>query len=128
MQKSTFEAKDKQFIENYLKTYSLNRKLWGIEKYMEEYCRRPDSYLDSLDRDMLNEAPIARAKMFSVRHFILELPNCDEKLFLYYHYIKGESTERCAELLGISRRSAFRMRNRALELAYNKYTQREESP
>ena len=67
---------------------------------------------------MFNEAALARAKMFDVRHFILGLGNCDEKLFLYYHYVKGESTERCSELLGLSRRSAFRLKRKALGLAY----------
>ncbi len=112
---------ERNYVENYLKTYAINKKLLGMEKYRAEYLSRGASFLDSADEPILNEAPLARAKMFGVRHFILDLPNSDEKLFLYYHYIKGESTERCAELLGISRRSAFRMRNRALELAYKKY-------
>ena len=112
---------EKNEIESYLNTYSLNKKLLGIEKYHKEYFSHDNSFLDNTDEKMLNEAPLARAKMFSIRHFILDLPNSDEKLFLYYHYVKGEPTERCAELLGISRRSAFRLKNRALELAYKKY-------
>ena len=73
---------------------------------------------DSTDREILDEAPLARAKMFGVRHFILGLDNSDEKLFLYYHYIKNESVERCGELLGISRRTAYRLKEKALSLAY----------
>jgi hypothetical protein len=78
----------------------------------------PDA-LESVDKEILNEAPLARARMFDVRHFILSLDNSDEKLFLYYHYVKGESVERCSELLGLSRRSGFRMKNRALAMAYS---------
>ncbi len=111
---------EKKYIENYLKTYALNKKLLGVEKYHREYFSGDAPFLDTTDQQMLNEAPLARAKMYGVRHFILELPNSDEKLFLYYHYIKGESTERCAELLGVSRRSAFRIRKRALKMAYEK--------
>ena len=44
------------------------------------------------------------------------LPNSDEKLLLYYHYVKGENVERCAELLGISRSSGFRLKKRAHEM------------
>ena len=111
---------EKKWIESYLKTYILNKKLLGIEKYHKEFFSTDMPFYNEIDEKMLNEAPLARSRMFSVRHFILDLPNSDEKLFLYYHYIKGESTEKCAELLGISRRSAFRMRNRALEIAYEK--------
>jgi hypothetical protein len=111
---------EKQMIESFLRTYTFNKKLLGIEKYQKEYELRTPSFLDSTDAEMLKEAPLARSRMYYVRHFILDMPNSDEKLLLYYHYIKGESTERCAELLGISRRSAFRLKNRALVLAYER--------
>ncbi len=119
MPRTPLGKQEKEFIEGYLKTYALNKKLLGIEKYHKEYFHDSSRFLGSIDAQMLDEAPLARARMFSVRHFILALPNSDEKLFLYYHYIKGESAERCAELLGISRRSAFRLKNRALIIAYN---------
>ena len=111
---------EKQMIESYLRGYSTNRKMLGAEKYIEIYGEK-DGFLSLIDEEMLHEAPLAKAKMFGVRHFILDLPNGDHKLFLYYHYVKCESVERCAELLGISRRSAFRLKNRALSLAYTKY-------
>ena len=111
---------EKRYVESFLRTYSFNRKLMGIEKYQKEFMYRTPSFLDRVDADMLNEAPLARSKMFYVRHFILDLPNSDEKLFLYYHYVKGETTEKCGELLGISRRSAFRLKNRALSVAYER--------
>lgn len=105
-------------IEDFLKGYKLNRRLLGIEKYYDEYFKDENNFLFSVDSDMLKEAPLARAKMFEVRHFILGLPNSDEKLFLYYHYIKGDSVERCGELLGISRRNCFRLKQKALAMAY----------
>lgn len=103
-------------VDNYLKSYRLNRKLLRLERYEKEYF-----HPDEADFESLGEVPLARARMFDVRHFIMELENCDEKLLLYYHYIKGESVERCAELLGISRSSGFRMKKRALELASSRY-------
>lgn len=113
-------AQQKTTIVNYLETYSHNRKLLRMDRYEQEFF---SDYICN-DTEMPSEAPLARALMFEVRHFILSLPNCDEKLFLYYHYVKGNTVPRCAELLGISDRSAFRMKNRALELAYeNKYGQ-----
>ena len=96
-------------IENYLKSYLLNKKLLRLERYEKEYY-----HPDTEDFESLGEVPLARARMFEVRHFIMGLKNCDEKLLLYYHYVKGESVERCSELLGISRSSAFRLRRKAL--------------
>ena len=120
MPKAALGKQEQTIIENYLKTYMLNKKLLGIEKYHKEYFSHSGEFLQSTDEPILNESPLARSRMFKVRHFILNLPNSDEKLFLYYHYIKGEPTEKCADLLGVSRRSAFRIRIRALKLAYDK--------
>ena len=118
MQKMLLDGMQRKRIEDFLKGYKLNRRLLGIEKYYDEYFKDENNFLYSVDSDMLKEAPLARAKMFEVRHFILGLPNSDEKLFLYYHYIKGDSVERCGELLGISRRNCFRLKQKALAMAY----------
>ncbi len=108
---TTEQRKD---IQGYLRGYTTGRKLLRLERYEQEYFGDGNK-----DDNMPCETPLARAKMFDVRHFVLSLPNGDEKLFLYFHYIKGESVVRCAELLGISERAAFRMKNRALALAYS---------
>ena len=100
--------------ENYLRGYGLDRKLLKMDRYEREYYGNSNS----LDLESPGEGPLARARMYEVRHFIMSVRNCDEKLFLYYRYVKGETVERCAELLGISRASGFRMRKRALLLAY----------
>ena len=97
--------------ENYLKGYTLNKKLIYAERYEAEFGGAGE------DLELLGDIPLARAKMFEIRHFIMELENSDEKLMLYYHYVKGEPVERCSELLGISRSSAFRLKSRALSLA-----------
>lgn len=118
MQNAQMTTEQKKALENFLKGYALNRKLLRLERYEKEYFGFDAAEIP--DGDILNEAPLARARMFEVRHFILGLANSDEKLLLYYHYVKCESIEKCAELLGISRRSGFRMKNRALDMAYKK--------
>ena len=99
--------------EDYLKSYRINGKLLRLERYEREYFGESDT----VDFESLGEVPLARARMYAVRHLINSLANCDEKLFLYYHYIKGEGVERCGELLGVSRSSAFRMKKRAHVMA-----------
>ena len=98
--------------ENYLKGYTLNKKLIRAERYEEEFGGG-----ERYDLELLGDIPLARAKMFEIRHFIMDMENSDEKLLLYYHYVKGEPVERCGELLGISRSSAFRLKSKALALA-----------
>ena len=107
------EELDSKLIDNYLKGYGLNSKLLKLERYEKTYfgkCKIEDV-------EAFGEAPLARARMFDVRHFIMGLENSDEKLLLYFHYIKGEPVEKCAELLGIARSSAFRLKKRALAIA-----------
>lgn len=112
MEKDSVTEEDIREIDNYLKGYCLNQKLLRLEKYERAYF----GYRDSSE-EQLAEAPLARARMFEVRHFIMSMKNSDEKLLLYYHYVRGESVERCAELLGISRSSGFRLKKRALASA-----------
>ena len=101
--------------ENFLKGYALNMKLLRLDRYERTYF----GYRDG-DDGAFNDAPLARARMFEIRHFIMEMKNSDEKLLLYYHYVRCEPVERCAELLGISRSSGFRLKKKALALAAQK--------
>ena len=102
--------------ENYLKGYILNKKIVLAERYERDFF---DKKCDD-ELEILGDIPLARAKMFEIRHFIMDMENSDEKLLLYYHYVKGEPVERCGELLGISRSSAFRLKSKALILAQSK--------
>ena len=115
MQHLSITAEQKNMIRAFLEGYSMNKKLMRLDRYKKEFFGDDDK-----DDLLISETPLARASMFEVRHFILSLPNSDEKLFLYYHYVKGNSVPQCAELLGISERGAFRMKNRALAVAYYK--------
>lgn len=103
---------DVSFAENYLRSYGINKKLLRLDRYEKEYYGADDS-----DYESIGEGPLARARMYEVRHFITEMKNCDEKLLLYYHYIKGNNVDKCAQLLGISRSTAFRLKRRALNMA-----------
>ena len=109
---NTEERERMKRVEDYLKGYQLNRRLLRLDRYEREFF-----HTDEGDVEAFGEAPLARARMYEIRHFVMGLENCDEKLMLYYHYIKGEPVERCGELLGVSRSTAFRMKARALRKA-----------
>lgn len=109
MEKGSVSEQDIRETDEYLRGYALNRKMLRMDRYERTYLGwRPT------EEDLPGEPPLARARMYEVRQFIMALPNSDEKLLLYYHYVRGESVEKCAELLGISRSSGFRMKKRAL--------------
>lgn len=99
-------------VENYLKSYKFCRRLIMLNNYEKKY-------FDTLEweGEIPAEFSLAHAKMFEVRHFIVGMENSNEKLLLYYHYIHGDTVDQCAELMGISRSSAFRLKKKALEKA-----------
>lgn len=108
--------------EDYLKEYAVLRKLTEMRKYETDYFGKTKNTLD-IEGDAMrlpgSDAQI-RMKMFEIRRFVLSLGGCNEKLFLFYHYIHGESVSRCAELMQMSRRSGFRLKKRALCFAGRK--------
>ena len=61
------------------------------------------------DEDKIDEAAM-RAQMYSIRSAILDVEDSRERLFLYHYYIKGHTLETCAKILGISRRSIYRLK------------------
>lgn len=99
-------------MKNYLSGYKLSRDLLTLESYEREFlCEHGWS------TERPGELSLARARMFEIRNFILSLPNSTEKILLYLHYINCEPIERCASIMNLSRSSAFRLKNRAIELA-----------
>ncbi|MBR0449951.1 MAG: hypothetical protein IIX30_03950 [Clostridia bacterium] len=102
-------------MKNYLSGYKLSRDLLTLESYEREFlCEHGWS------SERPGELSLARARMFEIRNFILSLPNSTEKILLYLHYINCEPIERCASIMNLSRSSAFRLKNRAIELACSK--------
>lgn len=80
---------------------------------LRETCRLDATYYGEVGGD---EA-YWLSRMREVREFIDALPHRDCKLFLYFHYIRNLTVERVAEELDIARRSAFRLKKRALGYA-----------
>ncbi len=96
--------------ERYLRAY---RRLNGILRSSRAYSRL------SMDNDCADEAAI-HAEMYAIRAVILSVEDARERMLLYYYYIKGCTVEKCAEILGISLRTAYRLKNSALDSAAKK--------
>ena len=116
------ENMTREQMAEYLSNYRYGARLLGMNKYEKEFF--DSNYSKALNAE---DEALVKAKMFEIKMFVTSLPPDDRKLFLYYYYIKGETVERCGELLGVSRRTAYRMKNRALDYAaakYKNYTRR----
>jgi DNA-directed RNA polymerase specialized sigma24 family protein len=104
-----------QKAKDFLSSYTLHKKWLNASRYEREYFGAPSS----------GDEVFLQAKLFRVREFIATLPNCPEKLFLTCHYVRGHSVERCAELMDISPRTAYRLKKRALALAAGRLSEKE---
>lgn len=124
--KEIIKAENKSDVVSYLESYRSNKKLIQMMRYEKEYFK--DDFEESVkDGDYLSlpvgDEVLLRSAMFKVRKFIMSIGENNCRLILYYHYIKGQPIAKCAELLGVSRTSAFRLRKKALSVAGRKYSE-----
>lgn len=106
----TDRADINRYLRDYRRTYSMLRSSSLTKRFSDE---------DTLSADA--DEAIFRSKMFEIRSLILSVEQTPEKMLLYYYYVKGYTLDRCARVLGISRRSVYRLKLRALDLALEKY-------
>ena len=99
-----------RYLRDYRRTYAMMKSSALTRKYSGE---------GALDAEA--DEAVFRAKMFEIRAFVLSIDQTPEKMLLYYYYIKGFTLDKCARILGISRRSVYRLKLKALDLALEKY-------
>lgn len=91
--------------DRHLRAY---RRMDSVLRSSRAYGR----HFDCLDH---NDETAIQAQMYFLRSCILSLSDAQERLLLYHYYVKGQTIEVCAKLLGVSMRTAFRLKGRALE-------------
>jgi len=104
------DAENLQKAKDFLASYAFHQKCLKASRYESEFFGAESS----------GDEVFISARLFEVREFVASLPNCPEKLFLSCHYLRGHSVEKCAELMDMSLRSAYRLKKRALALAAEK--------
>ncbi len=119
-------AEELRAAEEYLSSYRHGARMLDCMRYGKEFMGSevlPEDPLLSMAQsfeigDEDADETMIRSRMFGVRQFISSL-KCDgnARLLLYWHYIRGVSVTRCAEMMNVSRAGAFRVRKRALEAA-----------
>ncbi len=103
-------------VKKFLESYGINKKMLRMMKYEKEYFSKESDSDDALPIPGGDEILI-KSKMIEVRRFVAGLEDGNCKLLIFYHYIKGFSIEKCAEMMNIGRTSGFRLRRRALSCA-----------
>ena len=98
---------------DFLNSYPLCMDMLDLRRYERKRGRFAQEMTEQEDILSGNEA-YWRARMFEVKALVDRMKNGREKLILYYHYIRGESIEHIANTLGISRRTGYRLHQRAL--------------
>ena len=123
-ERESFPARDKPNTPFIIKEIMTEKETIDIRRRLSSYR----SYVTAIDVLPAQDEslPALRAELFFIRRSVLRLPEYPEKLLLYRHFICGDTMERCAELLGISRRSVFRLQKRAFELYLSKNPSDEE--
>ena len=110
------EEKNKNRAEaarDYLCGYRLGMDMLHLKRY-ERKRAKPFEELCRCEDVLMGNELLWQARMLEIESLIASLRNGREKLMLYYHYLRGESVERAADLLGVSRRTGYRILNRGL--------------
>ena len=103
----------RESARNYLCGYQLCLDMLKLRKYERKRAAKFDELCECEDILSGDEA-YWKARIYEIAAFLGKMKNGREKMLLYYRYVKGESIERAAGLLGISRRTAYRLWNKAL--------------
>lgn len=82
--------------------------LWEKQQKANRYER------EFFGRATTGEDAFLQARMYEIRTLWARLPACPEKLFLNLHFFRGHTVEKCAELMGVSRSTAFRLKRRGI--------------
>ncbi len=107
-------------VKKFLESYGINKKLLTMMHYEKEFFSR-NSEADEIRLIPGGDEVFIKSKMLLIRRFVASLDEGDCKLLLFYHYIKGYSVEKCAEMMNIGRTSGYRIKKRALSMAADKY-------
>ncbi len=120
---SDISAEELRAAEEYLSSYRHGARMIDCMRYGREFFCGDILPADPLLEDNIgigadSDETVIRARMYGVKRFITSL-KCDAnaRLLLYWHYVRGVSVTRCADMMSISRAGAFRVRKRALESA-----------
>jgi len=115
MELEALGASREELARNYLCGYRLCAQMLELWRYDRKRARYEDELCVS--SELLGaEETVWRLRMQEIESTVLSLVGARERRLLFYRYLRGERMERCAELIGVSRRTAFRVHQKALHV------------
>ena len=107
---------EKQLMEaarEFLCGYQLGMEMLNLRKYERKRAKAFDEGGECAE--LLNaDETYWKARIYEVAGLLGSMKNSREKTVLYYRYVKGERMKSIARLIGSSRRTVFRLRDRGL--------------
>ncbi|MBQ9796305.1 MAG: sigma-70 family RNA polymerase sigma factor [Clostridia bacterium] len=101
---------------NFLCGYQLCLDMLKLRKYERKRAKAFEEACECAD--ILNgDEAYWKARIYEVATLLGNMKNGREKMVLYYRYVRGESLESAARLMGVSRRTAYRLWHRGLFIA-----------
>ncbi len=109
-----------QAAKDFLSGYRMCVEMLGLNRYERRRIGsdlQKDLSLEILREDLLaGDEAYWQMQMYEVESLLGEMKNGREKLVLHYRYLRGMSVERAAVLLGVSRRTGYRLHERGLSM------------
>ena len=90
----------------------LLKQYWACKKHIDSQAYAVE-YFDPDGAQEIVEKEQYEARLHAIEALIQLLSPSAEYTLLRLHYTKGIPVEKCAECIGVSRRTAYRMLNRA---------------
>lgn len=101
--------------QNYLKAYRLCEKMLHLRDYERKRTAKMEEPANA-EQILQASACHWELQIVQTKQLINDIRNGREKMILYYHFIRGESVESAARLIGISRRTGYRMLEKGVAL------------
>lgn len=102
-----------EYAKSYLSGYQFCLDMLDLRKYERRRLGGSTSW-DACEALLTADEADLRAKMYEIASMINRMRDGREKLILYYRYLRGMSVDRASALLGVSRRTGYRLHTKGL--------------
>ena len=111
-------------VRNFLCSYQMCLDMLNLRRHERKREKTFDDPFECGDVLAGGEA-FWKSRMYEVRALIESMRNSREKVVLYYHYIRAMSIEHAADMIGVSRRTGYRLHQKGLFMASFLYQKRQ---
>ena len=113
-------------VQQFLLSYQICLDLLNLRRHERLRSKSPDIPF-ICDDILIGGEAFWKSRLYEVHELISSMRNCREKVILYYHYIRSMSIEHAADLLGVSRRTGYRLHRKGLFMISFLYQKKKKS-